>query len=135
MTTNYEAEQGQKLFGFGVLWFTSSSYTLVAFNYFPQRISRAEIVMSALLAAYGILLWRSAFRKLSLANCIIVLSCASVLVLWAFKMYEGFHFSNRQRSLMADLGVSAIGLTIGACTAVFGAWWADSTYMRARFHR
>jgi len=50
MTTNYEAEQGQKLFGFGVLWFTSSSYTLVAFNYFPQRISRAEIVMPALTA-------------------------------------------------------------------------------------
>lgn len=34
---------------------------------------------------------------------------------------------------MVDLEVSAIGLTIGACTAVFGAWWAGSAHEDVTF--
>lgn len=79
-------------------------------------------MVSAELAAIGILLWRSTFRKLSLANYIIVLSCASVLVLWAFKMYEWFHVSNWGKEFfMADFGFTAVVLF----AAVFGAWWAS----------
>jgi hypothetical protein len=46
-------------------------------------IDRAAIVIGAFLAAYGLLVWRNAFRKLSLANYIIVLSCVPVLLLGA----------------------------------------------------
>ena len=51
-------------------------------------IDRAAIVIGVFLAAYGLLIWRSAFRNLSLANYIIVLSCAPVLLLGASKMKE-----------------------------------------------
>ena len=49
-------------------------------------IPRAAIVIGVFLAAYGLLAWRNAFRKLSLANYKIVLSCAPVLLLCAPKI-------------------------------------------------
>jgi len=139
MTSNPRAaDLGQNLFGFGVLCFGSGSFWC-AFSsvFFVQSTSRAEVVMSAIVAAYGILLWRSAFRELSLANYIIVLSCASVLILCAFKMAEWIHFSYQQRgnSTSVMLGAASIQLTIQVCISVFGAWWADSAKMHAQFGR
>ena len=148
MTTDDKAEQGKKLFGTGVLmfehgliWFKSPGiFTLLPlsdrhsiFNIF----FRAEIVIGVILTAYGMLVWRSAFRKLSLANYIIVLSCAPVLLLCVSKMAGWVYFSNQRRgfSILNELKVGVIEITIAVCVAVFGAWWADSTYMRARFHR
>jgi len=139
MTSNPRAaDLGQNLFGFGVLCFGSGSFWY-AFSsvFFLQSTSRVQIVMSATIAAYGILLWRSAFRELSLANYITVLSCASVLILCAFKMAEWIHFSYQQRgnSTSVMLGAASIQLTILVCISVSGAWWADSAKMHARFGR
>jgi len=111
MTTNHKADRGKSLLGFGILWFTSS-FTWFVLDYFwpplgiwtlppldrPQSIYniilRAEFVISASLVAVGILVWRSAFRKLSLTDYIIVIFCASVPVLCVFKMSEWIHFPN-----------------------------------------
>ncbi|PYU85057.1 MAG: hypothetical protein DMG50_02370 [Acidobacteria bacterium] len=151
MTTNYQADnqayQGKKLFGIGVfsfahglIWFQYSSpggiFTLRPLNLF-DTFFRAEIVVGTILAAYGMLVWRSASRKLSLANYIIVLSCVPVLLLCASKMAEWVYFLNQHRgfSILNDLRVPVIEITMVVCIVVFGAWWADSTYMRARFHR
>ena len=150
MTTdyNYQAEQGKKLFGTGVflfghgfIWFRSPGiFTLLPlsdrhsiFNIF----FRTEIVIGVILAAYGMPVWRSASRKLSLANYIIVISCVPVLLLCASKMAEWVYFLNQHRgfSILNDLRVPVIEITMVVCVVVFGAWWADSTYMRARFHR
>ena len=148
MTTDYQADQGKKLFGTGVLlfghgliWFKSPGiFTLLPlsdrhgiFNIFH----RAEIVIGVILAAYGMLVWRSAFRKLSLANCIIVLSCAPVLLLCVSKLSECVYFLDQQRgfSILNELKVGVIQIAVVVCIVVFGGWWADSTYMRARFHR
>lgn len=91
MKTNYPVAPGHKLFGIGVLnfgngliWFDYSRspgiFTLRPLNMF-DTFFRAEIVIGAIVAAYGMLVWRSASRKLSLANYIVVLSCVSVLLL------------------------------------------------------
>jgi hypothetical protein len=147
MTTDYKAEQGKKLFGMGVflfahglIWFRSpgiftflpSSGGHVFFNIF----FRAEIVLGVPLAAYGILAWRSAFRKLSLANYTIVLSCVPVLLVCVSKLSEWVYFLDRQRgiSIFNELGVGVIEITMVVCIVVFGGWWADSAYMCARFH-
>jgi len=147
MTTNYQAKQGKKLFGTGVflfadglIWFRSTSpegiFTLRPLN-MVDTFFRGGIVIGVLLAAYGMLVWRSAFRKLSLANYVIVLSCAPVLLLCASKMSEWVYFLNQQRrfSILNDLGVGVIEITMVFCIVVFGGWWADSTYMRAWFRR
>ena len=151
MTTNYQAdyqaEQGKKLFGIGVfsfahglIWFHSSSpggiFTLRPLNMF-DAFFRAEIVVGTILAAYGMLVWRSAFRKLSLANCIIVLSGVPVLLLCVSKMTEWVYFLDQQRgfSILNDLRVPVIEITMVVCIVVLGAWWADSTYLHAWFRR
>ena len=148
MTTDYyQAERGRKIFGTsllffceGLAWFGFSSpggiFTLRQFN--PDNsFLRAEIVIGAIVAAYGMLLWRSASRKLSFANYIIVLSCAPVLFLCVSKMFEWVYFLNQQRgySTLNDLGVGAIELTMVIWIIFFGAWWADSTFIRARYHQ
>ena len=148
MATNYPVAPGHKLFGIGVLnfgngliWFKSPGI----FTFLPlsERHSifniflGAEIVLGIILAAYGMLVWRSASRKLSLANYVIVLSCVPVLLLCASKIAEWVYFLAQQRgfSILNELGVGVIEITMAVFIAVFGAWWADSTYMRARFHR
>ena len=144
---NYHAEQGKKLFAIsvfffadGLIWFHSSSpggfFTLRSLNMF-DTFFRAEVVIGAIVAAYGILLWRSATRKLSLANYMIMLSCVSVLLLCMSKLSEWVYSLDQTRgfSISNDLAVGVIQITVVVCMVVFGAWWADSTYMRARFHR
>jgi hypothetical protein len=144
---NYHAEQGKKLFAIsvfffadGLIWFHSSSpggfFTLRPLNMF-DTFFRAEVVIGAIVAAYGILLWRSATRKLSLANYMIMLSCVSVLLLCMSKLSEWVYSLDQKRgfSISNDLAVGVIQITVVVCMVVFGAWWADSTYMRARFHR
>ena len=152
MTTNdqadCQAEQGKKLFGIGVflfghglVWFKAPGiFTLLplsARDSIFNILFGAEIVIGVILAAYGTLVWRSAFRKLSLANYIIVLSGVPVLLLCVSKMTEWVYFLDQQRgfSILNDLRVPVIEITMVVCVVVFGAWWADSTYMRARFHR
>jgi hypothetical protein len=99
-------------------------------------IDRAAIVIGAFLAAYGLLVWRNAFRKLSLANYIIVLSSAPILLLAASKMKEWEYFLDQQRVswTLNHLRVQVIHLTILVCILLLGIWWADSTYLRERFH-
>ena len=133
MTTDYRAEQGEKLFGIGVLlfgqgliWFKwPGIFTLISLSDrhgISNIISRDEIVIGIILAAYGILEWRSAFRKLSLANYIIVLSCAPVLLLCVSRMSEWVYFLDQQRgfSIFKDLKVGVIQITIVVCILVFG---------------
>ena len=91
MTTNYQAEdQGKKLFGTSVLLFSQGLtwfgldlpggiFTLRPLNAF-DAFFRVEIVIGAMVAAFGMLVWRGASRKLSLANFIIVLFCVAVLL-------------------------------------------------------
>ena len=148
MTTNYQADQGRKPFGIGVFLFAHGLIWLKSPGIFTPLpfgdrygifniFFRAEIVIGVILAAYGMLLWRSAFRKLSLANYIIVLSCVPVLLLCVSQTTEWVYFLDQQRgfSILNVLGVSGIQITIPVCIAVLGVWWADSIYLRARFHR
>jgi len=92
---------GVFLFGYGVIWFKSPGiFTLLPFSdthRFFNIFFRASIVIGVILAAYGMLVWRSVFRKLSLANYIIVLSCAPVLLLCVSKMTEWVYFLDQQR--------------------------------------
>jgi hypothetical protein len=148
MTTNYQAEdQGKKLFGISVLFFSQGLtwfgldlpggiFTLRPLNTF-DAFFRVEIVIGAIVAAYGMLVWRSASRKLSLANYIIVLSCVAVLLPCVSKLSEWVYLLDHQRGfpILNDLGVLVIGITIPLCILVLGAWWADSTFLRAQFHR
>jgi hypothetical protein len=77
MTTNYQAEQGEKLFGTGVflfghglIWFKSPGiFTLLLLSDrhgIFNIVFRAEIVIGVILAAYGMLVWRSASRNFPL---------------------------------------------------------------------
>jgi len=65
------------LFSQGLTWFSLTSpgsiFTLRPLN-IDDAFLRGEIVLGAIVAAYGMLVWRSASRKLSIANCVIVLS-------------------------------------------------------------
>jgi hypothetical protein len=148
MTTDHQADQGKKLFGIGVLLFghvlfvvyhtrlPAGIFTLQPLDIW-DAVLRASIVIGAILAACGVLLWRSASRKLSLANYMIVFSCASVAVLITSKLSKWVHFSTRQRggSFLVDLEACAIELAMLFCIVVCGGWWADSAHMQARFHR
>lgn len=148
MTTNYyQAAQGKKLLGISVLffaqgltWFGLDSPGGI-FTLQPLKIDdaffRAEIVIGAIVAAYGILVWRSASRKLSFANCIIASSSLAVFLPCMSKQSEWVYFLDHQRgfSILNALGVLVIELTIPVCILVFGGWWADSTYMHERFRR
>jgi len=109
MTTDQKAALGTNLLGFGILWFAISFLWFVMDSFWPPLgaftlppldhpqsvaniILRAEFVTSPTLAAVGILLRRSAARKLSLADYIIVFFCAAIPVLGVFKMAEWTHF-------------------------------------------
>jgi hypothetical protein len=147
LPTSYPAEQGKTIFGTGIfsfghglIWFHSSSpggiFILRPLNLF-DAFFRAEIVIGAIVAAYGILVWRSASRKLSLANCILVSSCVPVLLLCASKLSEWFYFVDQQRGFLTlnVLAVAVTQITLVVCIVVFGIWWADSTHLHARFRR
>ncbi|HXP80302.1 MAG TPA: hypothetical protein VN976_10395 [Verrucomicrobiae bacterium] len=146
MTTDYsQAEQGKKLFvtsllffAQGLTWFGLDSpggiFTLQPLK-MDDAFFRAEIVIGAIVAAYGMLVWRSASRKLSLANYVIVVSCVAVLLPCVSKQSEWVYFLNHQRGFLTlnDLKILVIEITIPVCIMVFGGWWADSTYMHERF--
>jgi len=145
LTIDYQAERGKKLFGTGVfsfahglIWFRSPSpggiFTLRSLNMF-DAFFRAEIVIGAIVAAYGMLVWRSASRKLSLANHGFVVSCVAVLLPCVSKQSEWVYFLNHQGGFLTlnDLKILVIEITIPVGIVVFGALWADSTYMHERF--
>ena len=147
MTTDYyRAEQGKKIIGTSVLffaqgltWFGFDSpggiFTLQPLN-LNDAFFRAEIVIGAIVAACGVLVWRSASRKLSLANYIVLLSCVAVLLLCASKVSEWVYLLDHHKGFaMNDLGIFIIDIMIPVCILVFGGWWADSTFMRERFRR
>jgi hypothetical protein len=146
MTRNYaQAEQGKKLFATSVLffaqglgWFGFDSpggiFTLRPLNMF-DALFRAEIVIGAMVAAFGMLVWRDAFRKLSLANYIIVFSCVAVLLACVSRQSEWVYLLAHQKglSIVNGLRILVTDITIPACILVFGGLWADSTYMHERF--
>jgi hypothetical protein len=146
MTTDYsQAEQGRKIFGTSLLFFCQGLtwfgldlpggiFTLRPLNTF-DAFFRAEIVIGAIVAAYGMLAWRSASRKLSFASYLIVVSCLAVLLPCVSKQSEWVYFLNHQGgySILNDLGVLVIEITTTVSILVLGAWWADSTYMHERF--
>jgi hypothetical protein len=108
MTTDCcQAERGRKIFGTAILFFSQSLtwfgldlpggiFTLGRLNTF-DAFFRAEIVIGAIVAAYGILVWRSASCKLSLANYVIVVSCVAVLLPCVSKQSEWVYLLNHQR--------------------------------------
>jgi len=141
MTTDDQASKGRKLFGAGVLmlghgfiWFHASwpggIFTLHPLNYL-DAFFRAEIVIGAILAAYGTLVWRSAFRDLSPANYVIVSSCVTILLLCVSKISEWVYVLDRQGRYTPG---AIIAILMPVCIFVFAAGWADSTYLRERFH-
>jgi len=146
MTTDYsQAQLGKKIFGISLLFFSQG---LAWFSFFwPGSIftlrqlnadlasSRAEIVIGAIVAAYGMLVWRSASHKLSLGNYIIVFSCAAVLLLYLSKLSEWVYFLDHQGGFLTlnGLKILVIEITIPVCMFVFGGWWADRTFMYERF--
>lgn len=145
MNANYQADRGRKLFGtgvflfgYGLIWFHSALpggiFTRQPLYRFDAAM-RACIVLGALLGAYGMLVWRSVSHELSLANYIIVPACACALIVCASEISEWHYFLHRQRgySLLIDLEVGAIQLTTVFLMVAFGAWWADSAFMRERF--
>jgi hypothetical protein len=147
MTANYKDEQGKKLFGLGVVlfaqglvWFKSPG--LFAFLRMSERhginniLSRAEMMIGIALAAYGMLVWRSAFRKLSLTDFITVLSCVPVLLLCVSKVTEWAYFLDQQQGsyILNELKVGLSEIMMVVCIAVFGVWWADSAFLCERIH-
>jgi hypothetical protein len=146
MTTDYyQAERGRKIFGTAVLffsqgltWFGFDSpggiFALRPLNTF-DALFRAEIVIGAIVVACGMLVWRSASRKLSLANNIIVSACVAVLLPCVSKQSEWVYFLDHQRGflILNDLEILVINITIPVCIFVFGGLWADSAYMHERF--
>jgi hypothetical protein len=146
MTRDYsQAERGKKLFVTSVLffsqglgWFGFDSpggiFTLRPLNMF-DALFRAEIAIGSILAAFGMLVWRSASRKLSLANYITVLSCVAVLLPCVSEESEWVYFLFHERgfSILNDLAILAADITIPVCILVLGAWWADSRDMHERF--
>jgi amino acid permease len=146
MTTEYQAAQGKKLFGTSILFFTQGLtwfgfdspggiFTLQPLK-MDDAFFRAEIVIGAIVAAYGILVWRSASRKLSLANYIIVIFGVAALLLCVSRLSEWVYLLDHHKGFsMNDLGAFLIDITIPVCIVVFGSWWADSAFMRERFRR
>jgi len=151
MTTDYQADaqayHGKKLFAISVLFFSQGLtwfgldlpggiFTLRPLNTF-DAFFRAEIVIGAMVAAYGTLVWRSASRKLSVANYIIVFSCVAVLLPCVSKQSEWVYFLDHHRGflILNDLKILVIEITVPVCIFVLGAWWADSTFVRERFYR
>lgn len=147
MTTNDQAEdQGKKLFGTSVLFFSQGLtwfgldtpggiFTLQPLSMF-DAFFRAEIVIGAIVAAYGMLVWRGASRKLSLANYIIVASCVAALLPCVSRLSEWVYFLDHQRGslILNGLAIGVIQITVVVCIMFFAAWWADSAYVCERFH-
>jgi hypothetical protein len=52
-------------------------------------------------------------------------------------MSEWVKFLNQQRgfSILNDLALSIIEITMVVCIVVFGGWWADSAFMQGRLRR
>jgi hypothetical protein len=147
MTTNHnQAQQGKTIFGIslvffsqGLYWFgVSSPGGLFAFRplNMSDAFSRAEIVFGILLAAYGMLLWRSASRKFARGDFVIVSSCVAVLLLGVSKLSEWIYFLDKHAGFsMNALGVIIMQIAIPVCIFILGAWWADSAFMHDRFER
>jgi hypothetical protein len=144
--TDYQAELGKRLFGTAVVAFGHGLAWLDSpgiFTFLPNdkhRLSnmfcRAEIILGLFLAAYGMLAWRSVFRDLSPANYILAFSSALVLLPCTSKITEWAYFLLQQRGFsMNALRVGLVQITVPVCVAVLGAWWADRTFMLARFQR
>jgi len=147
MTTDYSrAEQGKKLlaisvlfFSQGLVWFAFDTpggiFTLQPLN-MSDAFFRVEIVVGAIVAACGILVWRSASHRLSPANYVLVASCVAVFLLCVSKQSEWVYFLDHQSgfSILNILAILAIDITIPVCIFAFGGWWADSAFMRERFH-
>jgi len=141
MTTDYQASQGRKLFGTGVLifehgfiWFHAAwpggIFTVHPLNPF-DAFHRAEIVVGIVMAAYGMLVWRQAFCDLSLANYAIVSSCVPILLVCVSRLSEWVYVLRKQGRYVPGAILAAL---MPLCIFVVAALWADSAHLRERFH-
>jgi len=137
MTTDAQASEGRKLFGTGVslfghgfIWFHAAwpggIFTPHPLNLF-DALFRAEIVIGVVLAAYGVLVWRNAFRDLSVANCVIVCSCVPILLVCVSKLSEWNYVLHKQSRYVPG-AIVVILMTV--CISVLAALWADSAHLR-----
>jgi amino acid permease len=145
MTTDYsQAQYGKKIFGIslaffsrGLTWFGFSTpagiFTLRQLNT-DVAFFRAEIVIAAIAAAYGVLVWRSASHKLSILNYIVMFSCVAVLLVCASEVSEWVYFLDHQGGFLflKSLEILVFEIAIPVCIFVFGGWWGDSTFMHER---
>jgi len=91
VTMDRKVTQGKELLAVASLFFIRS-VVWFAFDYrwprHPDKVSvLAAFAASMMLAAFGILLWRSALCKLGLMDYVIVITCTFAPVLWLFGMY------------------------------------------------
>jgi hypothetical protein len=104
MTADKKSALGKKFLLVGCAWFTLDFFWLPPLmlllgwlslpGVFYKILVRAEFVLSALMAATGILMWRGAARKLSPLHYIVVYSTALAVVLVVFNLYGFIHLSN-----------------------------------------
>ena len=104
MTADNKSALGKKLLLVGCAWFILDFFWLPPMmlllgwfslpGIFYKILVRAEFVLSALMAATGILMWRGAARKLSPLHYIVVYSTALAVVLVVFNLYGFIHLSN-----------------------------------------
>jgi hypothetical protein len=96
ITTDRKVAQGKQLLAVATLFFVRGVVWFVSDYYWPRSYHQPFVigafVMSMMLAAFGILLWRSARCKLGLMDYVIVLTSTSVPVLCLFGMYNSKHF-------------------------------------------
>jgi len=145
MTTDYsQAQRGEKLLGISLLFFSqgltwfgfSTPAGIFTLRYLNTDVAffRAEIVIGAIVAAYGMLVWRGASHKLSLRDYFLVFSCVAALLLCVSGQSKWVYFLGHQGGFLSlnNLEILVIEITIPVCIFVFGGWWADSTFMHER---
>ena len=92
---------GEWLIALGGGWFFLALFFLppvtIVSGFLPESLRRliwpAELAFSAAILDAGILLRRSASRKLSLADYLVVLVCTSILILVVFNLYGWVHLA------------------------------------------
>jgi len=91
ISANVNASRGKQLVGVAALFFVRSMVWFVADSHWPRHPDKfwvfATFEASMVLGAIGIIQWRSEIGKLRLMDCVIVLTCASLLVACLFWIY------------------------------------------------
>jgi hypothetical protein len=104
MTADQKSALGKKLLVAGCAWFVLDFFWLPPLililgwfslpGGFYMVLGRAEFVLSALMAATGVVIWRGATRKLPPMYYVVVYSVAVFVILAVFDLYGFFSLSN-----------------------------------------